>query len=106
MVNLNSIALLEAAMEHGISSLSQLRIFLLACKYEGCDFSEMIGYEPSAHEFKAQKTHLIKLMRGAKLRGYDGLNLLVYGETTRGKMKQVILSAKGRRLRDILEQQS
>lgn len=89
-------------MTFGITSLSQLRLFLMACKFEGCDLSEITGLAPSLDSYKSQATHLRKLMLGSKLRGYDGLRLLQFGEITEGKLRQVLLTEKGKELKKIM----
>ena len=96
---------LTIAEKAGIQSLKQLRYFLLVAHCEGGTFSEITGIEATADspDYRSAAGQIRKLMKGSPDREHDGPNLCRYLGTRGHPQRQIVLTAKGKRLRDRLE---
>lgn len=101
-VNIQQLTIAEKA---GIQSLKQLRYFLLVAQCEGGTFTEITGIEATADspDYRSAAGQIRKLMKGSPDRERDGLNLCRYLGTRGHPQRRIVLTAKGKRLRDRLE---
>lgn len=88
----------RAAKEAGIRSPMQLEIFLMCLAREGETLSDIVNLPTDTPEYKTKYTLARQLMMGAANRGYNGANLLQWGDNLYGKEKAVLLTPKGERL--------
>lgn len=88
----------------GIRSTQQLALFLECAAYEGNCLSDIFGLHAGTLEYRAKYVMARQLMLGAANRGYNGARLLKWGDTLYGKEREVLLTAKGRKLFGLLEE--
>lgn len=88
----------DIANDSGIRSTLQLKVFLSCSSREGESLSDIFNLAPDTSEYRQQYTMARQLMLGASNRGYNGANLLAWGNNLYGKERGIVLTIKGRKL--------
>lgn len=87
-----------AANSAEIRSTAQLSVFLKCANRSGISLYDIFGIAPDEPEYKGYYTAVRQLMLGASNRGYNGANLLIWGESLYGKERSILLTLKGKNL--------
>ena len=82
----------------GIKSTKQLSTFLLCAKQEGNCLYDILNFPLDSPEYKSSYGTVRQLMLGAANRGFNGANLLTWGEIVYGQERAVLLTPGGYRL--------
>ncbi|QEY57730.1 hypothetical protein FXF61_00395 [Pseudomonas sp. C27(2019)] len=82
----------------GVRSTQQLSVFLHCAMKQGRCLADILDLPSNDPEYRKQLSLVRQLMFGSPARGYNGANVLQWGEKIHGKEKAVILTVKGQRL--------
>jgi hypothetical protein len=94
------------ANEYGIRSTCQLSVYLECAKHQhmGWGMYDIFNVSPEDEGYKVIYVAVRQLMLGAANRGYNGANVLTWGDLVRGKERAILLTPKGRRLLKVIEE--
>lgn len=94
--------MLKLASDFDVKSVNQPEVFLTCAVNEGECLSDMYMLATNIPEYKSKYSILRQLMQGPPGRGFNGANLLQWGEKISGKEKAVYLTTKGSSLMRLL----
>ncbi|WMC09542.1 hypothetical protein PU634_10480 [Oceanimonas pelagia] len=93
-----------AAKDYGVLSTFQLSVFLQCAEKQGLGVFDIFGVEPGNPEYSTYYGAIRQLMLGASNRGYNGANVLCWGDKLRGKERALLLTPKGRRFLKVIQE--
>ena len=98
-ITVDSLAAISlVAEESGIRSTRQLSVFLKCASQEGNCLYDIFNLPTDTPAYKNLCGTVRQLMLGNASRGYDGADLLTWGELAYGKEREVVLTTYGYKL--------